>query len=169
MTAGPCILGVDPGSRITGYGVIRAEGHRWMHVGSGVIRSTGKDFNARLAAIHAAAAELFIRFEPDELAIESVFISANASSALKLGAARSAVLCASFAFGTPIHEYAPRAVKQAVTGRGGAEKEDVQHMLRLLVTDAPRKLPLDASDALAIALCHAHSRDTRAAIGQAGA
>ena len=164
-----CILGIDPGSRVTGFGVIRAAARRWVHVGSGVIRSTGGDFHARLKAIHSAAADLFMQYEPDELAIESVFVSANASSALKLGAARSAVLCASFAFGTSIHEYAPRAVKQAVTGRGSADKEEVKRMLRLLLTDAPDKVPLDASDALAIALCHAHSRDARAAIGRAGA
>ncbi|MEL7539100.1 MAG: crossover junction endodeoxyribonuclease RuvC [Pseudomonadota bacterium] len=169
MADGICILGVDPGSRFTGYGVIRGDGEQWQHVASGVIRSTSGDFHARLRAIHAAAADLFIDFEPDEMAIESVFVSANASSALKLGAARSAVMCASFAFATSIHEYAPRAIKLAVTGRGSAEKSEVQHMVKLLLKAAPARLPLDASDALAIALCHAHSRGARSAIGRASA
>ncbi|MEM8983510.1 MAG: crossover junction endodeoxyribonuclease RuvC [Pseudomonadota bacterium] len=169
MTDRVCILGVDPGSRVTGYGVICQDGRRWLHVDSGVIRTSGKDFHARLRTIHAAAADLFIKHEPDELAIESVFVSANASSALKLGAARSAVLCASFAFGTEIHEYAPRAIKQAIAGNGAADKAAVQHMVRLQLTGAPKGLPHDASDALAIALCHAHSRRVRQVASEVGA
>lgn len=161
-----CILGIDPGSRVTGYGVIRRRDRQWRYVDSGVVKTANGEFNARLRTIHAAAGELFAQFSPDELAIESVFVNVNAASALKLGAARSAVLCASFAFGTRIHEYAPRAVKQAVTGRGSADKAQVQQMVKMLLRDAPRDLTHDASDALAIALCHGHSRDTQAAVAR---
>lgn len=152
------ILGIDPGSRATGFGLIEDQGSRLVHIESGVIRASGADFTERLRDLHTRAGELFIRTTPDALAIERVFVSKNADSALKLGAARASVLCAGFSSTTEIGEYAPRAVKQALVGNGGADKEQVRHMVRVILGLVGAKLALDASDALAIAVTHSHSR-----------
>jgi len=158
------VLGIDPGSRATGFGVVSVSGPRVVYVASGVIRAEGKVFSDRLQVIFGQMSGLLRQHAPDEVAIERVFMHRNADSALKLGQARAAAICATFKRPVPIHEYAAREVKQAVTGTGGAEKEQVQMMVaRLLSLKGP--LQADAADALAVALCHAHMRTVRRLAG----
>ncbi|MGV6826128.1 MAG: crossover junction endodeoxyribonuclease RuvC [bacterium] len=156
----PRILGIDPGSRITGYGVIDSDGRTSKHVSSGCIRTKGDDFCQRLGQIYRGISEVLSEVQPDEVAVESVFMAKNAASVLKLGQARGAAISAMVNAGLGVSEYSPREVKQALVGTGGADKEQVQHMIRLLL-GVQHKMGLDESDALAIALCHAHSRTTR--------
>ena len=153
------ILGIDPGSRITGYGIVDSDGVRSGHVASGCIRLGEASVAERLGAIFAEVQALARRFEPGELAIEQVFVARNAAAALKLGQARGAAICAAVSAGMTVSEYAPRAVKQAVVGTGRAEKPQVQHMVRVLLglREAPAE---DAADALAVALCHHHTAGT---------
>ncbi len=161
------ILGIDPGSRITGFGVIDVLGAKTVHVANGCIRTTGEDFAGRLHEIFTGVADLVVRYQPDEAAIEQVFVAHNVDSAIKLGQARGAALCGTFnSGGLAVHEYAARQVKQSVVGSGGADKTQVQMMIRMLL-GLPKTPQADAADALAIALCHAHMRNTMAAIGSA--
>lgn len=154
------ILGIDPGSRVTGYGVIDSDGTRSRLVESGCIRLRGGDFPTRLGEIYTALRAVVDRHAPAEIAVEQVFVSHNAQSALKLGQARGAAICAAVTAGLPVFEYTPRAVKQAVVGTGAADKTQVQHMVRrLLALDGD--LAADAADALAVALSHAHGRVSR--------
>ena len=151
------ILGLDPGSQCTGYAVVETQGTRVAYIVSGAIRTSGDSLAERLQEIFAGVDQLTSEFRPDEVAIERVFMHRNADSALKLGQARGAALSATFAVRPRVFEYAPREVKLAVVGTGGAQKEQVQLMVkRLLNIVGP--LGEDAADALAIALCHAHSR-----------
>lgn len=154
------ILGIDPGSRITGYGLVDMAGATPRYVAAGCIRTEDEDFVARLRAIHDGIAALLEEHAPREIAVERVFVNRNADSALKLGQARAAAICGSFARPLPLFEYSPREIKQAVVGRGGAAKEQVQHMVRALL-GIRGELPEDAADALAVALCHGFSRTTR--------
>ena len=149
------ILGIDPGSRVTGYGVIRLVGRQPQYLASGCIRLKPTDMSARLTIIYDSLGELLAQYRPDSAAIEQVFVGSNASAALKLGHARGAAMLALGHAGIPFAEYAARAVKQAVAGSGAADKVQVQKMVvRLLsLNKAPAA---DAADALAIALCHAH-------------
>jgi crossover junction endodeoxyribonuclease RuvC len=152
------VLGIDPGFRVTGYGVLDTNGQQSRYISSGVIKTIQEDSVAgRLEIIFRGVASLVEEHKPEELAIERVFVAKNADSALKLRHARSAAICASFGHAIPVFEYAARQVKQAIVGKGGASKEQVQHMVRVLLT-IDGTLPMDASDALGIALCHAHSR-----------
>jgi len=153
------ILGIDPGSRVTGFGVIDSDGRQSRHVCSGCIRTESKDFSARLGEIYLGIQSVVNDHGPEEVAVEQVFMAANAASALKLGHARGAAVTAAVVAGLPVFEYTPRAVKQALVGTGAAEKEQVQHMIRLLL-GARQRMSLDESDALAVALCHAHSAVT---------
>lgn len=161
------ILGIDPGSQVTGFGVVVADGMALRYVASGCIRTRGGAIAERLRIIYDGAARLIAEFQPDEISIERVFLNRNADSALKLGQARAAALCGTFACTAPVHEYAAREVKLAVTGSGGAEKTQVAHMVRRLLS-VRGPLPADAADALAVAICHAQlrrGRALRAAIG----
>jgi crossover junction endodeoxyribonuclease RuvC len=164
------ILGLDPGSQCTGYAVIETDGVRVSYLVSGAIRTSGDSFAERLQEIFAGVDRLTHEFRPDEVAIERVFMHRNADSALKLGQARGAALSATFVVRPRVFEYAPREVKLAVVGTGGAQKEQVQLMVKHLLHIAG-PLAEDAADALAIALCHAHSRKLRglAAMATAGA
>jgi crossover junction endodeoxyribonuclease RuvC len=154
------ILGLDPGSQRTGYAVIEVNGPRLAYVVSGAIKTSGDSLAERLQEIFVGVDRLATEFRPDEVAIERVFMHRNADSALKLGQARGAALSGTFALRPRVFEYAPREVKLAVVGTGGAQKEQVQLMVkRLLQLTGP--LTEDAADALAIALCHAHSRKLR--------
>lgn len=155
------ILGIDPGSIITGYGIIEAGSGRECALEWGSIRVPPGEWPARLKHIYDAVGAIAAQFAPDEVAIESAFVHHNAASALKLGQARAAALCAVFAAAGGVFEYAPRAVKLAVVGTGSASKEQVQHMVKALLRlgETPQA---DAADALAIALCHAHGRRTHA-------
>lgn len=151
------ILGLDPGSLRTGYAVIEVDGGRMAYLVSGAIRATGESLAERLQEIFSGVDQLTSEFRPDEVAIERVFMHRNADSALKLGQARGAALSATFTVRPRVYEYAPREVKLAVVGTGAAQKDQVQLMVkRLMNISGP--LAEDAADALAIALCHAHSR-----------
>jgi len=154
------VLGIDPGFRVTGYGVVDTNGQESRYVASGVIQVARIDSVAgRLERIFAAVNDIVEAHQPTELAVERVFVHKNADSALKLGQARAAAICASFGRNITVFEYAAREVKQAIVGRGGAGKDQVQHMVRVLLNvDAALELPEDAADALGIALCHAHTR-----------
>ena len=161
------ILGIDPGSQITGYGVIDFDGQRTVYVNSGAIRTGAGDFAERLREIFLGAGELIATYQPTEISIERVFMHRNADSALKLGHARAAALCATFPHALPVHEYSPREIKQTVAGRGGAGKEQVAHMVKVLLA-LSGELQSDAADALAVALCHAHRRQASQALAAAG-
>src|SRR6188768_1104356 len=150
------ILGLDPGSLRTGYGIIDCNAGQLRIVAQGCIATAGGPLADRLRTIHARVAELIAQHAPQEIAVERVFLSKNADSALKLGQARGAALAA-VPLSLSVHEYAPRAVKLAVVGVGGAEKLQVAHMVKQLLA-LEMKLGADAADALAIAICHAHSR-----------
>jgi crossover junction endodeoxyribonuclease RuvC len=153
------VLGLDPGSRRTGFGVIDCEGNGHTHVASGCIAAQGEAIATRLRAIFEGIDRLIETYRPDEVAIERVFVNRNVDSAMKLGQARGAALCAVPA-GTAVFEYAPRAIKLAVVGSGAAEKTQVAHMMKVLLQLTVVPAP-DAGDALAVALCHAHSRRLR--------
>lgn len=161
LTENRRILGIDPGSRITGFGVVDFSSDSPTYVASGTVSSSDGEFPDRLRQIFTAVGEIVAEYRPDVVAIESVFMHKNAGSALKLGHARSAALCATFEHDVEVVEYAPREIKQAIVGTGAASKEQVQHMvIALLSLDATPAL--DASDALAAALCHGHQRRVRA-------
>ncbi len=160
MTTVTRILGIDPGSQITGFGIVDAGLHHSVLVSSGCIRVSGKAFPERLRDIYTTVAELTENYQPDEIAVEQVFMARNADSALKLGQARSAAICATFIQSAPIFEYAARDVKKSVVGTGGATKLQVQHMVKVLLAVAG-DVQADAADALAVALCHAHRRQLK--------
>lgn len=151
------ILGIDPGSRITGYGVINAVGMKNEYVASGCIRMQEGDLADRLNQIFNGVTQVIEMYSPQEFAIEQVFMAKNADSALKLGQARGVAIVAATQQSLEVAEYAARRVKQSVVGKGSADKSQVQHMVAKIL-----KLPglpqADAADALAIALCHAHTR-----------
>lgn len=153
------ILGIDPGSRRTGFGIIEIQGDRATAVHFGVIKAGNGEFTERLGIIFNGIRELIAEYQPREAAVESVFMSHNAASALKLGQARGAAICAVIDAGLPAAEYSPRSVKQAIVGRGAADKQQVQHMVRVLLglSESPQE---DAADALAVALCHHHTQAT---------
>ena len=150
------ILGLDPGSLRTGYGVIDCAAGTLTIVAQGCIATSGGPLADRLRVIHAKVTELIGLHRPQEVAVERVFLSKNADSALKLGQARGAALAAVPA-SLGVHEYAPRAIKLAVVGVGGAEKAQVAHMVKQLLA-LEMKLGADAADALAVAICHANTR-----------
>jgi len=158
------ILGIDPGSRLTGFGVLDFVGDRASYVASGTIKSPDGSFPERLKKIFDSVSDVVVQYQPDIVAIESVFMAKNAGSALKLGHARSAAICATFAFDIEVFEYAPREIKQAVVGTGSASKDQVQHMVvSLLQLDG---VPAsDAADALAAAICHGHQRRLQSRLG----
>lgn len=158
------VMGIDPGSRATGFGLVRVRGPSVDYIASGVIRAKGENFADRLRLIFDQMSLLLAEHRPGEVAIERVFMHRNADSALKLGQARAAAICATFDRPVPIHEYSAREVKQAVTGTGGAEKEQVEMMVKRLLGLRGR-LQSDAADALAVALCHAHMRTVRGLTG----
>ncbi len=158
------ILGIDPGSRTTGFGIVDSDGQRHRYVASGCIRMAELPLPERLHRIYAGIAEIVATYHPEDAAIEQVFLSNNADSALKLGQARGAAIVALMNHGLPVAEYSARQVKQAVVGKGSALKEQVQHMVvRLLGLD--RVPQADAADALAIALCHAQTANSLARLG----
>ncbi|REL24363.1 crossover junction endodeoxyribonuclease RuvC [Thalassotalea euphylliae] len=155
------ILGIDPGSRFTGYGVIEQHGRKFTYLGSGCIKAiaAGEDLGTRLQTIFAGVSELIIQFKPDMFAIEQVFMATNPDSALKLGQARGAAIVAATNAGMSIAEYSARQIKQSVVGTGAADKTQVQHMVKSILK-LPGTPQADAADALAVALCHAHSYDS---------
>ncbi len=163
------ILGIDPGSRFTGYGVIEQQGQMFTYLGSGCIKalSQGDDLASRLQTIFAGVSELIIQFKPDMFAIEQVFMGVNPGGALKLGQARGVAIVAATNTGLDIAEYSARQIKQAVVGTGAADKTQVQQMVKNILK-LPGTPQADAADALAVALCHGHSHTSIAKLtGQA--
>lgn len=158
-TAMTLILGIDPGSRITGYGIVLDDGRQCEYIASGCIRTGSGELAERLDAVFSGVQEIISSYHPDILSIEQVFMARNADSALKLGQARGAAIVAATQAGLGVHEYSATQIKSALVGNGRAAKEQVQmivmHLLKL--TQKPQ---IDASDALAVALCHAHHRQT---------
>jgi len=161
------IIGIDPGSRITGYGILNTAGAKCEYLDSGCIRISGTETAERLLQIYQGLSELISHYNPQEMAIEKVFMARNADSALKLGQARGVAMLAGANHGLPVSEYSARQVKQAVVGSGAADKTQVQHMICTLLklSKAPQA---DAADALAIAMCHAHTRQSLAKMSGVG-
>lgn len=155
------VLGIDPGSRITGYGIVEKAGNRLVHIDNGAIfTDSATDFPGRLKKIFDGLLEVIAQYRPDQVAIENIFFSTNPQSALKLGQARGAAIVAAVHCGLPVAEYTALQVKQAVVGQGRAEKAQVQKMLKALL-GLPETAQEDASDALAVAICHIHSYDLK--------
>ncbi len=159
------VLGIDPGTANTGYGVVARRGSRWIAVDGGVVETSPREeLSVRLAAIHARVGELLAEHVPGAVAVEDLYFGANVRSALAVGHARGAVLTAAGQAGTPCHGYTPQQVKSAVCGSGRADKAQVQRMVgRLLGLPAPPR-PDHAADALAVALCHANRAPLIAAV-----
>lgn len=153
------ILGIDPGSRLTGYGIIETIPHGYRYISSGVLKINADEFPLKLKQVFDGILQLVKEYQPQQMAIEQVFMSKNADSALKLGQARGAAICAVQTHDIPVFEYAAKQVKQAVVGKGSAEKIQVQHMVKLLL-NLQGAMQIDASDALGIAICHAHYAQT---------
>jgi crossover junction endodeoxyribonuclease RuvC len=154
------ILGIDPGSVHTGYGIIDVDGNHPVHVTHGILRVRGESLAEKLDLIFRRFSEIIEEFTPEEAAIEQVFMHKNADSALKLGQARGAAVTACARHGLGVFEYTANQIKQATVGQGHAAKQQVQHMVKVLLClrEAPQS---DAADALAVALCHGHSREGR--------
>ncbi|MFT5350662.1 MAG: crossover junction endodeoxyribonuclease RuvC [Gammaproteobacteria bacterium] len=152
------VLGIDPGSRITGYGIIDMDGNHAAHVTHGAIRIEASALPIKLRTIFEKISEVLAEYHPDEMAIEKVFMHRNADSALKLGQARGSAITACAVQNIEVFEYTANQVKQATVGKGHAAKEQVQHMVKILLCLDEIPQP-DAADALAIALCHGHSRE----------
>lgn len=149
------IIGVDPGSRKTGYGIIRVEGNRHIYIDSGCLDVSSLDVAERLRKIYLDLKDIITLHKPHEAAIEQIFMHENPNSALKLGQARGAAIVA---LAMPVAEYSAREVKKSIVGYGAAKKDQIQFMVQRLL-NIRDKLQADAADALAIALCHAHSRN----------
>lgn len=159
------ILGIDPGSRLTGYGIIEMQGRKAVWVTSGCIRVKSTNLAERLREICEGIQSLLDEFQPHETAIEQVFVHRNPSSALKLGQARGAAMSMVALRSIPVSEYSPTQIKQAIVGLGNAAKTQIQHMTMILL--GLSKLPQeDAADALAVALCHAHINQSLEKRGQ---
>lgn len=156
------LIGLDPGLRRTGWGVIETAGNRLRHVGHGVVVTEGAEsVPERLRTLHDDLTRVVARYAPDEAAIEETFVNRNPQSALKLGLARGVILLVPALAGVPVHEYAANRIKKALVGAGHADKAQVALMVRRLLAGLG-EAPADATDALAAAICHAHLAGTRA-------
>lgn len=149
------MIGIDPGSRSTGYAILDSDGFRHRHVTSGHLVIVGDTLAEKLGVIFSQVVELITHWQPEVMAIEQVFMSHNAASALKLGQARGAAICAAVQAKLPVGEYSARAIKKAVAGNGSADKKQIQKMMQLLL-ELDHLPQSDAADALAIAMCHAN-------------
>ncbi len=150
------IIGIDPGSRITGWGIVKSHPERLEHLDHGCIRVEQPGHPERLWEIFSNLRQVVEQYSPDQAAVEEVFMGRNAASALKLGQARGSAMVACRFSGMPVAEYSARKVKQALAGNGAAGKEQVQHMVKVLL-QLDGDIAEDAADALAVAICHAHS------------
>lgn len=151
------ILGIDPGSRFTGFGIVKQQGMRFEYIASGCIKMGEKPMPERLKIICQGVTQIIEQYQPESFAIEQVFMAKNPDAALKLGQARGAAIVAASLLSLPVFEYSARQVKQAVVGTGAADKSQVQHMVKSLLK-LPAAPQADAADALAVAICHAHSQ-----------
>lgn len=161
------ILGIDPGLRVTGFGLVDRTGQKLAYVTSGVIRTPNGELPERLKAILESLGEVITEHEPAQVAVEKVFVNVNPTSTLLLGQARGAAICAAVSRGLPVSEYTALQVKQAVVGNGHAAKEQVQEMVRRLLA-LPGEPSADAADALACAICHAHGGQGLGKLATAG-
>lgn len=155
------IIGIDPGLRNMGWGVIAVDGPRLRHLGNGIVHSEAGELGPRLATLYRGLCAVIAEFRPDAAAVEQTFVNKDASGTLKLGQARGIALLAPAEAGLEIGEYAPNAVKKTVVGVGHAAKEQIQHMVRFMLPGVVFAGP-DAADALAVAICHAHHSQGRA-------
>jgi crossover junction endodeoxyribonuclease RuvC len=161
------ILGIDPGLRVTGFGILELRGHTLVYITSGCIRATGTSLPIRLGVIARDIAHVIAEAEPAEVAIEKVFVNVNPHSTLLLGQARGAAIAAAVLAGLPVTEYTAGQVKQSVVGRGRALKAQVQEMVRRLL-QLPGTPQPDAADALATAICHAHASTGTGGLARGG-
>jgi crossover junction endodeoxyribonuclease RuvC len=161
------ILGIDPGLRVTGFGLLERTGQKLRYVGSGVVRTPDDALPERLKAILDGLCAVIAEHAPDQVAVEKVFVNVNPQSTLLLGQARGAAICAAVSSGLPVAEYTALQVKQSVVGNGHAAKEQVQEMVRRLLA-LPGDPSADAADALACAICHAHGGQGLGALATAG-
>jgi crossover junction endodeoxyribonuclease RuvC len=156
------LIGIDPGLRQTGWGVLAVQDNRLRHIANGVVVSNAKlSLAERLVQLHEGLAEVIERYQPDEAAVEETFVNANPTSTLKLGQARGIALLVPALAGIAVHEYTPNQVKKTVVGSGHAAKQQIEMMVKTLLPGC-EVATADAADALAIAICHAHQRDARA-------
>ncbi len=160
------VLGIDPGLRTLGWGVIEAHGSRITHVGNGLCRSDGADLAARLLSLFEQLTEIVARFQPETAAVEQTFVNKDGAGTLKLGQARGIAMLVPAQAGLSVGEYAPNTVKKTVVGVGHADKRQIDHMVRLQLPGVEVAGP-DAADALAIALCHAHHARASGRLDQA--
>lgn len=168
MTSERIIIGIDPGLRVTGYGIIRSRGEQVSYMEHGQIKSRQMTLSMKLYDIYEVLCQVIDRYQPDEAAIESIFTFHNHQAALKLGQARGVALMVTAIYGLPVAEYAARQVKQAVVGYGAASKSQIQYMVAMLLK-LECSLSADAADALAIAICHAqHGRLVNRLLDQKG-
>jgi crossover junction endodeoxyribonuclease RuvC len=156
------ILGIDPGSVVMGYAVIEQAQGQLRYVASGCLRLPAGPLAQRLRDIYEGISQLIRAHQPTQAAVEDVFVSQNVASAIKLGQARGAAICAAATAGLEVHEYTPAVIKQSLVGHGRADKLQVQHMVKVLL-GLQGRLQADAADALAVAICHAHSQGRRTA------
>ena len=161
------ILGIDPGLRVTGFGVLEKTGNHLAYVTSGCIRTPDAELPDRLKAILDGLAEVIAQCKPEQIAVEKVFVNVNPQSTLLLGQARGTAICAAVMHGLPVAEYTALQVKQAVVGKGHARKDQVQEMVKRLLSLAGHPSP-DAADALACAICHAHGGQGLGQLATAG-
>ncbi len=154
------LLGVDPGLRFTGWGIVDAENNRLRHVANGVVKSGAGELAERLRRLHDGLRDVIAAFEPDGAAVEETFVNRDGQSTLKLGQARGVALLVPALAGIPVAEYAANTVKKSIVGYGHADKTQMMHMIGVLLPGAPVESP-DAADALAIAICHAHHISAR--------
>src|SRR5215210_5379165 len=156
------VLGIDPGSETTGWGIVEGEARRYRLVEYGTIKASPRErFPARLLKIHEGIEAVIERFKPEACSVEEAFYATNVKVALKLGQVRGVLLLAAERAKVEIHEYSPRLIKQTVVGYGNAEKHQVQEMVRVLLSLKSIPEPHDAADALAIAICHFHHAGSR--------
>ena len=156
------LLGIDPGLRNTGWGIIESDGNRLTYVGDGVVKSDAKlSLAERLVQLHDGLLEIIEEFQPAEAAVEETFVNVNPASTLKLGQARGIALFVPSKFGLPVAEYSPNLIKKSLVGSGHAAKEQVQMMINTLLPGCDFQ-SADSADALAIAICHAHHRKSAA-------
>ncbi len=160
------VLGIDPGLRNLGWGVIEADGSRLNHVANGICHSTGPDLGARLLSLYQQLTDIVHRYEPDAAAVEQTFVNKDGAGTLKLGQARGIALLVPAQYGLTVGEYAPNSVKKTVVGVGHAAKEQVAHMVAVQLPGVVLAGP-DAADALAVAICHAHHARSGAMLAQA--
>jgi len=162
------ILGIDPGTRITGYGIIDVEGNRLRHVDNGIVKTlSSAALPLRLKVIYDGLTSVLREYSPDAVAVEQVFLAKNPRSALTLGHARGTAVLSAVNLGLDVHEYSALQVKSAVVGYGHAAKQQVQHMVKVLL-NLPEVAQEDAADALAVAICHANSRMLKQAMSHSG-